>query len=284
MKGSDFLRAYAKASRPEWEALVVELARRGELLPISWVEVPVRASSGSGGKTGSVFVSEDVITVGVPGDSFRMPLTASAAQAVADVYGALLPTKKLSMDINQAVRARVQPRPMGNLGANLESYARHSRTIDEQLLALGSPSGLRGGHKKDLVVTNSKGPGKEAIYGWYATQPVPGVPLYKDAYGAMFVQPLSDVHDDAYVDYSHGIRLVQGNMKVDGQTMKTEDVYRDPSLASLVSDEGPIKAPRYPALKTVLTPSLRDRYTGLTDVYVEGFLASVLLARTRRPA
>lgn len=276
MRASDFLRTYAKASRPEWETAVVDLARSGDLLPVSWVEVLVRG----GGKSGSILVSEDVITIGKPGDALRMPLTAGAAQAVADVYGALLPTKKLVMDVNQAVRARVQPRPMNNLGANLASFAQHSRTIDEQLRALGSPAGLVGGHKKDLVVSNHVRAGREGIYGWYATEPVPGVALYKDAYGAQYIQPLSDVHDDAYVDYSHGIRLVHGNMKIDGVTRRTEDVYRDPSLSVLVSDEGPIREPRYAPMRSVLTPSaLRDKYTGLADVYVEGFLATFAMSK-----
>ncbi|HET9751340.1 MAG TPA: hypothetical protein VFP52_00195, partial [Myxococcales bacterium] len=100
----------------------------------------------------------------------------------------------------------------------------------------GAHGELTAGHKKDVVVTSqlASKPGKVAIYGWHQANGTP-------------IQPLSTVHGDFYADYSHGIRLVAGTIVVDGEEQKLEDVYRDPLLCGLVSDEGPLTFTRYPA-------------------------------------
>jgi hypothetical protein len=286
MKASDFLRTYAAARRHEWEAAAVALAQSGELAPAAWVEVPVRG----GGHTGVVKVSHDVLAVGSGADYLRMPLTATAAQAALNASGALLPTKKLAADINHAASLRLVPVTYWpNPGADLASFARHSKAIDEQVNALrgsvfSTVSGLVTGGKKDLVVSNRTGVGKEMIYGWYSPRDLPGVPLYSDVYGAKYIQPLSDVHDHGYVDYSHGIRLVHPEMVADGDVVKTEDVYRSPILSPLVSDEGPIRNPRYQTTGYVAPPasSLFSNLRGHARVYVEGLRAEALMSRTRR--
>jgi len=68
-----------------------------------------------------------------------------------------------------------------------------------------------------------------AIYGWHYP-------------GGKPIQPLYVGHWDRYVDYSHGIRLVAGEMIIDGQTHRVSDVLKDTLLCGLVSDEGPIDA------------------------------------------
>lgn len=294
MRASEFFRTYQSAKLSEWEAAVVELAKRGELAAFSWVDVPISG----GGHTGVVRISRDVVSIGEEGDSARLPLTAPAAQAVLNVTGSLLPTKKLVIDINQAVGgvggARVQPvTQWPNPGPNLESYRKHSQIIDGQLAQLGHPQGIVGGHKKDLVISNRTAAGKEMIYGWYATRPVPGVNLYTDSKGAQYIQPLSDIHEHGYVDYSHGIRAVFGSMIVDGKEMQTEAVYRDPTLAALVSDEGPIKVPRYDtrglsdapggATPSASLPNLPNvSRKGLVSVYLDGLRAAYVLSTMRR--
>jgi hypothetical protein len=206
----------------------------------------------------------------------------------AQFQGALLPTKKIAMLVNRAAETRLDPVTYWpNPGANLESFARHSRTIDEQLRGARGARGVITGHKKDVVVSNKTGAGREAIYGWYATRPVPGVPLYTDAFGGKYIQPLSDVHDDAYVDYSHGVRAVHPVMIVDGREMVTETVYKNDTLSELVSDEGPIKNPRYDARpfgQSVSPLNLLSSVSGFTRIYVEGLRAGLVLSRMRRYA
>lgn len=56
-----------------------------------------------------------------------------------------------------------------------------------------------------------------------------------------------DVHSNRYVDYSHGVRLVRNSIEVHGRPKKITDLLTDPSSCGIVSDEGPMIPPGYPA-------------------------------------
>ena len=71
-----------------------------------------------------------------------------------------------------------------------------------------------------------------AIYGWHKLDGKP-------------IQPLTIVHKETYVDYSHGVRLVRSEMSVDGKTMSVQRVLRDANFCGLLSDEGPIENSAY---------------------------------------
>ena len=58
------------------------------------------------------------------------------------------------------------------------------------------------------------------------------------------IQPLSLLHEASYADYSHGIGWVSSPMVVDGVERPIADVARDPELAGLLSDEGPLATMR----------------------------------------
>lgn len=45
--------------------------------------------------------------------------------------------------------------------------------------------------------------------------------------------------------YSHGVRLVDRNMIVDGRRVPIDRVLADPDPSALVSDEGPLSVSRY---------------------------------------
>jgi hypothetical protein len=98
---------------------------------------------------------------------------------------------------------------------------------------------LVAGHKKDLVISSRLElvPGKVGIYGWHRPD---GTPL----------QPLYAGHANTWVDYSHGVRLVQSVMLVNGSSNTVPAVLADRRLAALLSNEGVIHSGRYP------TPSL----------------------------
>jgi hypothetical protein len=93
---------------------------------------------------------------------------------------------------------------------------------------------LVAGIKKDVVITNrlKEKPNRVAIYGWHKLDGEP-------------IQPLTIVHKETYVDYSHGTRLVRRAMRVDGRDMMIEDVLKDPHRCAVISDEGTIEVPRY---------------------------------------
>ena len=93
----------------------------------------------------------------------------------------------------------------------------------------GRPLGeLLAGHKKDIVLTNKlQGRERIAIYGWHRQDGQP-------------IQGLSTVHAARYADYSHGLRLVYGQVCVNGKMKSFYEVLQDPQLAPVLSYEGPI--------------------------------------------
>jgi hypothetical protein len=114
------------------------------------------------------------------------------------------------------------------------TFAEHNAIIEKQrgdeqlgLLTIGT--------KKDIVLTPRifEKPQRLAIYGW---RQLDGKPI----------QPLTIVHWDQYIDYSHGVRLVRDTLELDGEKVKIADLLADPDRCGLVSDEGPMKPPRYP--------------------------------------
>ncbi len=61
------------------------------------------------------------------------------------------------------------------------------------------------------------------------------------------IQPLFIGATDSLVAFSHGVRLVDRRVVVDGARRDLWDVLRDPELAQLLSDDGVIAQASYPA-------------------------------------
>ncbi len=51
------------------------------------------------------------------------------------------------------------------------------------------------------------------------------------------IQPVYTGHVDWYVDYSHGVRLINNNILINNVPMLFSDVLKDPVLYKLFSDE-----------------------------------------------
>ncbi len=242
--GSDFALRYLKSTQPGWEEGAVQAALAGDVVMSPLIEVPLSIPAlypSVKGHTGSVFVSSDVFSVGTPANFLRLPLSPIPAQRIANILGNfLLPTRKLAQDIYKAATVKVSPLPLSNKGPNLAQYADHSVKVQAQIDAVSKASAnqLIGGHKKDVVIWGGLRPGQVAIYGWFNTD-------------GSRIQPLHDGHDDHYADYSHGIRFVSPDMILDGKPAKLEALLKDPKLAVLVSDEGPLKNVRYSVPKGV---------------------------------
>jgi hypothetical protein len=245
VKASEFIAAYK--GLPAWENAAFELAREGAV--VDWPMVPVQLRTPDGAHEGTVRVASDLFAVGTPDDFLRLPLTPGAAQRIANLGGLLLPTPLLARRIWEQADVKLTPIQSGSLpaykenkGAFMPQYAAHDVAIEAQR---AGRTGLVTGHKKDIVVSKLLKPGKVIIYGWFRSDK----PLTKESMdpSANPIQPRSDAHGDFYVDYSHGVRFVSPFMTVDGKSMLTEDVMRDPELSALVSDEGPLKTVRYAA-------------------------------------
>jgi len=199
------------------------------------VDVPVQGD----GRSGTVRVLPDVLSVGTDENFFRVPMTPGLAQRIADISGAMLPTRKIVNAIWHAATVKLEPKPQGApYDATMQSVERfwaHHLTIEDQLADCGARLGaLVAGHKKDVVVTPHLMAGRVAIFGWHRLSGDP-------------IQPLNfSSHDSLYRDYSHGIRLVDRTMVIDGEIASVPRLLADPVLHTLVSDEGVSRIWRQP--------------------------------------
>jgi hypothetical protein len=183
--------------------------------------------------TATIFVMPDYLAIGSDRDFLLMPMSWYAATAIAVRLGFILPTKKMVDAIFEQSDVHLSPAPMppGPEMRSLAYFLEHNRKIREQRLALCCPlDALISGHKKDVVLTNRLGEtlGRVAIYGWHRLSGIP-------------IQPLTIVHGANYADYSHGIRLVSDVVLIDGEPRSIYEILEDPKLATIVSDEGPIR-------------------------------------------
>ncbi len=195
------------------------------------VPVDVTAKSRDGRVlNGRIFVLPDYLAIGSDEDFLRIPMTVRNARKIARETGCLLPTRHIVDEIQRAAAVRIVAPYMtpGDEMASVSYYLAHNRTIDERRRAQGHVLGtLLSGPKKDLVVsirmleTSHRTP----IYGWFNDDGSP-------------IQALSLVHDDRYVDYAHGVRLVDSVMEVDGAKRELLEVLASRGEAALVSDEG----------------------------------------------
>ena len=155
------------------------------------------------------------------------------AQRVADAFGCQLPTRKVANEVARAATVKLMPLPLTIDREAPATFAKHNALIEAQ--RAGEPLGkLVSGVKKDVVVTNklTERPHRVAIFGWHYPDGTP-------------IQPLTNVHVDWYVDYSHGVRLMKRRVLVDGKPKDARFVLHADDTAGLLSDEGPLSRPSY---------------------------------------
>ncbi len=238
MSGSEFITDVLDLALYQREARILEEITAGNIPDFLRSFVPINVSATIGGTTHNATyeVMPDYLCIGSDADFVRMPMTPATAQAIADRFECVLPTRKMVDDIYSQAAVKLAPSPIdpGTTNITLVSvFYQHHLTIEGQ--RAGNPLGLLvGGIKKDVVVTPQliTHPNRVAIYGWHQLSGVP-------------IQPLYLGHVDSYVDYSHGIRLVKGYMTLDGSPVSVADLLRRPDLHVLLSDEGTVDHPRY---------------------------------------
>lgn len=170
-------------------------------------------------------VMPDYLAVGSDSDFVRTPLTPMTALSIADRFACALPTRRMVDAIYRQSEVKLEPRPLTENREAVKTFLEHSAIIEMQ--RNGKPLGLLvAGIKKDVVqsVRLLEKPHRVAIYGWHKLDGSP-------------IQPLTIVHRDTYVDYSHGIRLVRQNLQVDGKPSTLAAVFASPELRALLTDE-----------------------------------------------
>jgi len=235
--GAAFIQSLAGLDRDAREEAVLRELRRGNVPDFlrHLVPVTVTAKDTEGHQHTAVYqVMPDYLAIGSDRDFVRIPMNPHTAQAFCDAFGFVLPTTKMVDDIWREATSKMIPEPLTQSREDPQTFLTHNRMIEQQLVGQ-YPGELRAGDKKDVVITNrlSEKPGRIAIYGWHFPSGEP-------------IQPLTTVHADWYVDYSHGIRPVARTIKVDEVDMQYEEVLGDPKLHVLLSNEGVMPVSTYP--------------------------------------
>jgi hypothetical protein len=228
---------------------------------------PITVTNIFDGKTNTTtyFVAPDYLAVGSNQDYFLTPLTPFIAQKIADALGCTLPTRKMVNDICSNAVVGLSPSPIlpGPTMVTVPVFRQHNEILRQQraqTLKQFPLGALTAGGKKDLVITSrlANSPNKVAIYGWHRTNGFP-------------IQPLYLGHGASWADYSHGVRLVQKKMTVNGEPKSFEEVLANPELAGLLSDEGIVTQPKYVFSKIPTVPASIDAIiTTGTDKPVTG--------------
>lgn len=237
MSGTAFYKTVADWKWAARDSLAVQEILNGNLPSFIKKLVPITTQilDSSGKEHRAVFyVTPDYISLGTADDWARVPLTPMAAQKIADSFHCFLPTKKMVDLIYAQAVVKLEPVPMYAFRDSSVTMWQHHLIIEGQRKGR---KGLIAGIKKDVVlsgkITRDPKPNREAIYGWHQLNGIP-------------IQPLYTGHINWWVDYSHGIRLVYQQIKVDGKWMLYSDVLKDPVYQKLLCDEAWCDFMRYP--------------------------------------
>lgn len=175
-------------------------------------------------------VMPDYLCIGSDSDYCRIPMGPKTAQKVADFYGAVMTTPKLTDDIYSKSEIKLAPvtyTPVGNQNELVPKFIEHNTAIETQRRTAGGQLGqLIGGTKKDVVLSNliSSQAGRVCIYGWHQLNGTP-------------IQPLTNIHIDTYTDYSHGIRFVNNSIVIDTAVRLITATLKDAVMYKLLSNE-----------------------------------------------
>ncbi len=190
----------------------------------------------------TIQVLPDYLAIGSNKDFCRIPVSPQTAQEIADYLGCSLPTTRIVDTVSKAATYRINPIPhipVGNGNELVQMFILHNQEIEKALAVFGAgwdrTKSIVDGLKKDIVITNrlQTSPGKVAIYGWYKPE-------------GTFIQPLYLGHVNWYMDYSHGVRLVNNLVMLDGKPTTIQQVLNDPELYQILSSEtGIMEQPYY---------------------------------------
>jgi len=214
--------------------------------------IPITFNQNINGTTYNVsyYVLPDYLAIGCDTNYFLIPMTPILAQKLSNNLRCTMPTRKMVDQIWSNATVKLAPSPIAPSPAmtTIPVMWQHNQTVWGQRQAvIGThPLGeLVGGNKKDVVISNkiygNPAPNRVVIYGWHYQNGTP-------------IQPLYSGHEETYADYSHGIRLVQDSITINGLPSKVTTILRNDTLFTLFSDEGKIPIPYYPLSTSATSP------------------------------
>jgi hypothetical protein len=283
LTGSQFIKLITPMSVTERENHIYAQVMSGNVPNFLRSLVPVTMSGtiNGTGHTLIYYAAPEYLAIGSDVDYFLEPVSPLLAQRLCDALGCTLPTRKMVNQIWTNAPVKLTPVPFSPATYDILSVAvfsmendavRSQRDAKTNSFPLGA---LTGGCKKDIIISSkiytnfANGPTITkvvVIYGWH----------YPDG---SFIQSLYNGHEETYADYSHGARLVQNAVLLDGVPNTITNILTDPNLAGLLSDEGASEAtsagvitrPRYTvaAVAPVITghPRSQTLYPGGTATF-----------------
>lgn len=230
--GSEFVKEVKDMHLNERESRIYREVAKGNVPEFLRKSVIIRdtlTDAKGNGHQVEIRVLPDFIAIGTNSDFLRIPTVPGTAQKIADLYGASLPTRKISDLIHKYSIIKMNPMNMTPDATmiTIPVFAAQNERIEKGRKIYNLPlNTLIAGHKKDIVIANrmKNEPGRLFIYGWHYPN-------------GKAIQPLSAAHNDGYVDYSHGIRLIDREVLVDGMIYDIKDLLKHPVLYKLLSDE-----------------------------------------------
>lgn len=246
LSGSEFSKSIrdSSISLDGREMIIFNEIRRGNIPGFYRRLVEIRDTAIINGENHSIryFVLPDFLAIGSDSDYFYCPMRPQLAQKIADLLKCSLPTRKISDRIyqNAVVKMIPEPIPPSREMVTVPVFEKHNSLVHRQrehTIAQFPPGSLVAGNKKDVLISNKifneKGMLRVVIYGWHKP-------------GGKAIQPLYNGHSTVHADYSHGIRLVQNKVWLDGKKTTIQTILRSETLHPLLSDEGVIEKPYYP--------------------------------------
>lgn len=242
MNGDQFVAAISPLSFTNRENLIYQEVIRGNIPDFYRTLSPVTSTAVISGSVQSVtyYAIPDYLAIGCDTNYFLCPMSPIVAKKIADSIACTLPTRKMVNDIYAQASLKLSPLtiPASGTMTTVQAFKQHSDMVWGQrspAITSYSLGTLIGGDKKDVVISNQiyTTPNRVVIYGWHTSIGNP-------------IQPLSNVHADTYMDYSHGMRFIQNDVMYNGSPTTVKAILQSSTLNPLLSDEGVINPPEYP--------------------------------------
>jgi len=248
-KGSEFAHFFWTSTLFERESAIYSEVLNGNIPVFQRKLVPIfiRKTINETDFEVMYYALPDYLAIGSDFDYFLVPMTPILAQRISGVLECTLPTRKMVDQIWSAAPLKLAPSPIPP-SAEMTSIPvmwQHNQTVSSQRKSQveSHPLGtLVAGNKKDVIISNAiygnPSPGRVVIYGWHHQDGSP-------------IQPLYSGHAETYADYSHGVRLVQDRVFINGEPASIKQILQNESLHILFSDEGVIQTTFYPLTETI---------------------------------
>ncbi|MCT4581188.1 MAG: T9SS type A sorting domain-containing protein [Flavobacteriales bacterium] len=241
--GDSFANSITNLSLQAREDSIYEHVIKGNIPSFQRNLVPITKNQTLNGTNYTVtyYVLPDYLAIGSDANYFLCPTTPGLAQKIAHYTNTTLPTSQMVNEIYNTASLKLSPITLtpGPQMTTVPYFEQHNDAVRNvrQNNIVNHPLGtLVGGDKKDVILSNEiyeNGNEYVVIYGWHTSVNNP-------------IQPVYNGHSIDYVDYSHGIRLVQNKVYINGDSLLISDALQDPNLHQLFSSEGQITTPFYP--------------------------------------